>query len=71
MPGWLVGLGIAAVSLYLLFGWVGGLLPDFGNPFSEETVDRSGPALLKSLRNLEEYRAASGQIGRASCRERV
>jgi hypothetical protein len=62
VPGWLVGLGIAAVSLYLLLGWVGGLLPDFGNPFSEETVDRSGPALLKSLRNLEEYRAASGHF---------
>jgi hypothetical protein len=62
VPGWLVGLGIAAVSLYLLVGWVGGLLPDLGNPFSEETVDRSGPALLKSLRNLEEYRAASGHF---------
>ena len=62
VPGWLVGLGIAAVALYLLVGWIGGILPDFGNPFEEETVDRSGPALLKSLQDLEEYRAASGHF---------
>jgi hypothetical protein len=62
VPGWLVGLGIAAVALYLFVGWIGGILPDFGNPFEEKTVDRSGPALLKSLRNLEEYRAASGHF---------
>jgi Protein of unknown function (DUF4230) len=62
VPGWLVGVGIAAVGLYLLVGWVGGLLPDFGNPFSERTVDRSGPALLKSLQDLEEYHAATGHF---------
>ena len=62
VPGWLVGLGIAAVALYLLVGWIGGILPDFGNPFEEQTVDRSGPALLKSLQDLEEYRAASGHF---------
>ena len=62
VPGWLVGLGIAAVALYLFVGWVGDILPDFANPFDTETVDRSGPALLTSLRNLEEYRAASGHF---------
>ena len=62
VPGWLVGLGIAAVALYLFVGWVGDILPDFANPFETETVDRSGPALLTSLRNLEEYRAASGHF---------
>jgi hypothetical protein len=32
------------------------------NPFKEETVDRSGPVLLKSLENLSEYRAASANM---------
>jgi len=32
------------------------------NPFKEETVDRSGPVLLKSLENLSEYRAASANL---------
>lgn len=62
MPGWLVGLALAAGAVYLLVGWVGGLLPDFDNPFTEETVDRSGPAVLKSLANLDEYRAAGGHF---------
>ena len=62
VPGWLVGLAIAGVALYLFFGWVGGLVPDLGSPFDTETVDRSRPALLTSLRNLEEYRAASGHF---------
>ncbi len=62
MPGWLVGVGLAALALYLLAGWVGDLVPDLANPFSEETVDRSGPALLKSLQDLDEYHAASGHF---------
>jgi hypothetical protein len=32
------------------------------NPFKEETVDRSGPVLLKSLQDLDEYRAASANL---------
>jgi Protein of unknown function (DUF4230) len=32
------------------------------NPFKEETVDRSGPVLLKSLQDLSEYRAASANL---------
>jgi hypothetical protein len=32
------------------------------NPFDEETVDRSGPVLLKSLEDLSEYRAASANM---------
>jgi hypothetical protein len=32
------------------------------NPFKEDTVDRSGPVLLKSLENLSEYRAASANL---------
>lgn len=37
------------------------LIPSL-NPFDEETVDRSGPVLLKSLENLSEYRAASANM---------
>jgi len=50
------------LGLFLLLGWLGNLLPGIGNPFSERTVDRSGPALLKSLRNLSDYRAATGHF---------
>jgi hypothetical protein len=32
------------------------------NPFKEETVDRSGPVLLKSLQDLNDYRAASANL---------
>jgi hypothetical protein len=38
------------------------LLPSFPNPFASETVDRSGPAVLQSIRDLSEYRAASGHF---------
>jgi hypothetical protein len=32
------------------------------NPFKEDTVDRTGPVLLKSLEDLSEYRAASANL---------
>ena len=32
------------------------------NPFKEDTVDRSGPVLLKSLEDLSEYHAASANM---------
>ena len=32
------------------------------NPFKAETVDRSGPAVLRSIQNLHEYHAASGNF---------
>jgi hypothetical protein len=47
-----IGLGIVA----LIFA-VASL-----NPFGEDTKDRSGPALLKSLEDLSEYRAASANM---------
>lgn len=37
-------------------------LPGLTNPFGTETVDRSQPALLKSLEDLSEYRAATGHF---------
>ena len=63
----LLGGGLRAVALVVavLLGWVGihhvaDLLPDWGNPFKTEQVDRTGPAVLKALADLHEYRAASG-----------
>src|SRR5215218_6589978 len=38
------------------------LLPSFDNPFRAETVDRSGPAVLKSIQDIGEFRAASGHF---------
>ena len=52
----------ALLGLFLLVGWLGDLVPELGNPFSEKTVDRSGPAVLKSIRNLSDFRAATGHF---------
>jgi len=38
------------------------LLPKFRNPFAETTVDRSGPAVLKSITALSRFEAASGSF---------
>ncbi len=62
IPTGLIALGLAVLSLFLLFGWVRDLIPGFGNPFGTETVDRTGPAVLKSIENLRDFRAASGHF---------
>ncbi len=62
MPTGLVALAAAVLGLVLLAGWIGDLVPGRDTPFGTETVDRSGAAVLKSLRDLEEYRAASGHF---------
>lgn len=36
------------------------LLPSFGDPVQQVTVDRTGPALMTALTDLHEYRAARG-----------
>ena len=54
--------GLAIVGGFALVGWVSDLIPGFGNPFGTETVDRSGPAVLKSIRDLRDFRAASGHF---------
>lgn len=59
------GLGVVAtialvvIALALVALAVGGLLRAF-DPFASETVDRSGPTLLESMRQLEEFTAAEG-----------
>jgi hypothetical protein len=55
--------GILAVIVVLfLVGWVKDFLPSWGNPFTERTIDRSRPAVLKTISNLGEYHAASGHF---------
>ncbi len=61
-PTGLVTVALVVVGLFLAVGWVRDLIPDWGNPFGTETIDRSGPAVLKSLQNLHDYRAASGHF---------
>jgi hypothetical protein len=41
---------------------VRGVLPDFHNPFGTQTIDRSGPAVLRSIQDLREYHAATGNF---------
>ena len=50
------------IVLLFMFGWVKDLFPEWGNPFTERTIDRSRPAVLKTIANLHEYHAASGHF---------
>ncbi|MDX5576152.1 DUF4230 domain-containing protein [Streptomyces griseus] len=61
--GCLQVLGIGAAVLVLLFaGSRLSLLPGLGDLFGEETHDRSGPAVLKSIQDMSAYEAASGNF---------
>jgi hypothetical protein len=60
VPWRLLAAGLVLVALVTSVNWARGLLPDFDNPFSEKTVDRSGPAVLKSIQDIGEYRAVAG-----------
>ena len=62
VPTGLVVLAVVILGGYLFVAWVSDLIPDIVNPFTTETVDRTGPAVLKSIQNLEEFRAASGHF---------
>jgi hypothetical protein len=61
-PTGLVVLALLTLGGFWFVGWVSDLLPDFANPFKEETIDRTGPAVLKAVRDLRDYRAASGHF---------
>src|SRR5258706_5284131 len=58
----LVAVIAAAVIAIVLVLSTAHLLPQFRNPFAESTVDRSSPALLKSISALSRYEAASGSF---------
>jgi Protein of unknown function (DUF4230) len=62
VPWGLLALGIVIVALVFGVNWVRGVFPDFDNPFRQQTVDRSGPAVLKSLQDLHSYHAATGNF---------
>lgn len=48
------------ITLVAGVNWVRDILPDFSNPFAAETVDRSQPPILQSIKDIGEYRAAAG-----------
>lgn len=53
---------VIVVVLIAGLGRISGLLPSLGNPFSAQSVDRSQPTLLEAIKDLSEYRAATGQF---------
>jgi len=55
-------LTVLVVLLFLIGGffYLKGLLPSWDNPFESRTVNRTQPALLESIVDIGEYRAASG-----------
>jgi hypothetical protein len=60
--GWLAVAALIAILALLLGLSAIHLLPRLRNPFAETTVDRSQPALLKSITALSRYEAASGSF---------
>jgi uncharacterized protein DUF4230 len=53
--------GALAVGMVLIAGVLTGVL-SIGNPFATSTVDRSGPAMMKQLNDLSQYRAARAKF---------
>jgi hypothetical protein len=62
VPWGLITLGIFIIAIFGGVSWVKGVIPDFHNPFAQTTIDRSGPAVLKSIQDLHEYHAATGNF---------
>ena len=62
VPWGLIALGLVIVALLFGVNGVRGVLPDFHNPFRQQTIDRSGPAVLRSLQDLRSYHAATGNF---------
>jgi hypothetical protein len=61
-PWGLLTLGLVLLVLVGTVGFVRGLLPSFSNPFAAETVDRTAPAILRSIQDLSEFRAATANM---------
>jgi hypothetical protein len=53
---------VLAVLVLALIALVAGWRPSLPNPFEEKTIDRSSPAVLRSLEDLSEYHAASAHF---------
>lgn len=61
-PLWRIGRVVAVVVAVLVaLLWLISKVPNL-NPFSTETEDRSGPALLQSVRDLSQYHGAEGSF---------
>jgi hypothetical protein len=60
----LVALAVAVVVLIaaVLVASAAHLLPQWRNPFAQQTEERSGPVLLQSIVELSRYEAASGSF---------
>ncbi|WP_338703100.1 DUF4230 domain-containing protein [Streptomyces sp. Q6] len=61
LPRWAKAVGVVVVVLVLVFTGLR-LLNRLDGVFGTETHDRSGPTLLKSVRDLSRYDAASGNF---------
>ncbi|MFJ3174701.1 DUF4230 domain-containing protein [Streptomyces roseus] len=61
---WWGRLAAAAVVVVVLIALVArfGLVPGFDGLFGQKTRDRSGPALLKSIQDMDRYEAAVGNF---------
>ncbi|GAB1325988.1 DUF4230 domain-containing protein [Streptomyces sennicomposti] len=63
VPGWAKALGALVLVLAVLFAGIRlAVLPGIKDLFGTETHDRSGPALLESVRDMSRYEAASGNF---------
>jgi hypothetical protein len=63
VPGWAKAVAaVALVLVLLLAGLRLSVLPGLKDLFGTETRDRSGPALLESIRDISRYEAASGSF---------
>ncbi|MDQ0947724.1 hypothetical protein QFZ24_001647 [Streptomyces phaeochromogenes] len=63
MPGWAKILSAVVLVLVILgAGLQLSLLPGLRDVFREETHDRTGPTLLKSIQDMSRYEAASGNF---------
>ncbi|MFF3326477.1 DUF4230 domain-containing protein [Streptomyces sp. NPDC002889] len=63
LPWWLsVPAALLLVLVVVVLAGRFSLLPGFDDVFGEETKDRSGPALLKSIKDMNRYEGASGNF---------
>ncbi|MFD9359578.1 DUF4230 domain-containing protein [Streptomyces sp. NPDC060031] len=62
-PWWRrIAVGVAVVAVLFMLVERFSLIPGFGGLFGEETRDRTGPALLKSIQDMDRYEAAVGNF---------
>lgn len=61
-PLWKIGRVVAVVvAVVAVLMWLVAQVPNL-NPFASETRDRTGPAMLQSVRDLSQYHAAEGDF---------